>query len=114
MAFVVTEACIACKYTDCVSVCPMECFYEGPNFLVINPDECIDCSICVGECPVEAIVGEREIAPDQAHFVQMNRDLSQDPRWKRIAVSRSPLPEHAAWAKVKDKIHLLAQPEAAD
>ncbi len=109
MAFVVTESCIACKYTDCVSVCPMDCFYEGPNFLVINPDECIDCSICVGECPVNAIVEEREIDPAQAHFVQINRDLSRDPRWKRIRVSKSPLPEHEMWASVKDKLHLLEQ-----
>lgn len=87
----------------------MDCFYEGPNFLVINPDECIDCSICVGECPVNAIVEEREIAPDQAHFVQINRDLSRDPRWKRITRAQSPLPEHETWATVKDKLHLLEQ-----
>ena len=109
MAFVVTESCIGCKYTDCVSVCPMDCFYEGPNFLVINPDECIDCSICVGECPVNAIVEEREIDPSQAHFVQINRDLSRDPRWKRIAASKSPLPDHEAWANVKNKLDLLEQ-----
>lgn len=107
MAFVVTESCIGCKYTDCVSVCPMDCFYEGPNFLVINPDECIDCSICVAECPVDAIVEQSEIAPDQAHFVQINRDLSRDPRWTRITRAKSPLPEHAARAKEKDKLHLL-------
>ena len=109
MAFVVTESCIACKYTDCVSVCPMDCFYEGPNFLVINPDECIDCSICVGECPVNAIVEASEIDPGQAHFVQINRELSHDPRWKRITRSKSALPEHEAWANVKDKLHLLEQ-----
>lgn len=107
MAFVVTESCIGCKYTDCVSVCPMDCFYEGPNFLVINPDECIDCSICVAECPVDAIVEQSEIAPDQAHFVQINRDLSRDPRWTRITRAQSPLPEHAARAREKDKLHLL-------
>ena len=107
MAFVVTEPCIACKYTDCATVCPMGCFYEGPNFLVINPDECIDCSICVAECPVSAIVEEREISPDQAHFVKINRDLSQDPRWTRITQAKAPLPDHAGWATVKDKLHLL-------
>ncbi|MGE4337821.1 MAG: ferredoxin FdxA [Pigmentiphaga sp.] len=110
MAFVVTESCIACKYTDCVSVCPMDCFYEGPNFLVINPDECIECSICVAECPINAIVEEHDIAPDQAHFVQLNRELSQDPRWGRISRSKSPLPGHEAWADVKDKLHLLETP----
>ena len=107
MAFVVTESCIACKYTDCVSVCPMECFFEGPNFMVINPDECIDCSICVGQCPVSAIVEASEIAPDQAHFVQLNRDLSHDPRWKRITQAKPPLPEHEVWAVTKNKLHLL-------
>ncbi|ROT45589.1 ferredoxin FdxA [Pusillimonas sp. NJUB218] len=109
MAFVVTESCIACKYTDCVSVCPMECFFEGPNFMVINPDECIDCSICVGQCPVGAIVEASEIAPDQAHFVQLNRDLSHDPRWKRITQAKPPLPEHEVWAATKNKLHLLKQ-----
>lgn len=107
MAFVVTESCIGCKYTDCVSVCPMDCFYEGPNFLVINPDECIDCSICVAECPVDAIVEQSEIAPEQAHFVQINRDLSRDPRWRRITLAKSPLPGHADRAKERDKLHLL-------
>ena len=55
MAFVVTESCIKCKYMDCVEVCPVDCFHEGPNFLVIDPDECIDCTLCEPECPVEAI-----------------------------------------------------------
>lgn len=109
MPFVVTESCIACKYTDCVSVCPMDCFYEGPNFLVINPDECIDCSICTGECPVNAIVEASEVPAEQAHFVQLNRDLSADKRWKRITQSKAPLPEHKKWATVKEKLHLLEQ-----
>lgn len=109
MPFVVTESCIACKYTDCVAVCPMDCFYEGPNFLVINPDECIDCSICVGECPVGAIVEATEITPDQAHFVQLNRNLSRDPSWKRISSPQRPLPDHEMWKNIKDKFHLLAR-----
>lgn len=109
MPFVVTESCIACKYTDCVSVCPMDCFYEGPNFLVIHPDECIDCSICAAECPVNAIVEASEVPPEQAHFIQLNRDLSADERWKRITQVKPPLPEHEAWAKVKNKLHLLEQ-----
>lgn len=111
MAFVVTENCIACKYTDCVSVCPMNCFYEGPNFLVIDPDECIDCSICVGECPVDAIVEASDIAPEQAHFIELNRELSRDPRWTRIVATKAPLPEHEDWAKVQHKLHLLKQYE---
>jgi ferredoxin len=112
MPFVVTEACIQCKYTDCVAVCPMDCFMEGPNFLVINPDECIDCSICVAECPVNAIVGEREIAPEQAHFIELNRRLSQHPDWRRITTQKPPLAEHAQWAGVKDKLALLKDKES--
>ena len=107
MAFVVTESCIACKYTDCVSVCPMECFYEGPNFLVIDPDECIDCSICVGECPVNAIVEASDVPVGQEHFIELNRELARDPRWTRITTNKTPLPDHEKWAEVKEKLHLL-------
>jgi NAD-dependent dihydropyrimidine dehydrogenase PreA subunit len=63
MTYVVTESCIRCKYTDCVDVCPVDCFREGPNFLVIDPDECIDCTLCVAECPVEAIFAEDDVPP---------------------------------------------------
>jgi ferredoxin len=109
MPFVVTESCIQCKYTDCVNVCPMDCFFEGPNFLAINPDECIDCSICVGECPLGAIVEEKEVPLEQWHFIQLNRRLSQDAGWKRLTRSKSPLPDHEKWATVKDKLSLLAE-----
>ena len=108
MAFVVTEACIQCKYTDCVEVCPMECFVEGPNFLAIDPDECIDCSICVPQCPVNAIVAGHEVPDDQAVFVTLNRELAHQAGWQRIRQSRAPLPEHEHWAQVKDKRALLA------
>lgn len=107
MTFVVTEPCIQCKYTDCVDVCPMECFLEGPNFLVINPDECIDCSICVGECPVDAIVGDREITPDQAHFIELNARLAKHPAWKPIRRSKAPHQEAERWNEVRHKLHLL-------
>lgn len=107
MPFVVTEACILCKYTDCVVVCPMDCFFEGPNFLAINPNECIDCSVCVPECPVNAIIGATEIAPDQQHFVELNRKLSQESGWKRLTQQKPPMPEHAHWAEIKDKLDLL-------
>lgn len=107
MTFVVTEPCIQCKYTDCVAVCPMDCFMEGPNFLVINPDECIDCSVCVAECPVGAIVGDREITPDQAHYLELNGMLSKHPDWKRISVRKEPLANHEHWATVTDKLSLL-------
>jgi ferredoxin len=107
MTFVVTEPCIQCKYTDCVDVCPMECFLEGPNFLVINPDECIDCSICVGECPVNAIVGEAEIAADQAHFIELNARLAKHPEWTPITRSKPPHREAEQWSEVRQKLHLL-------
>jgi ferredoxin len=107
MAFVVTESCIQCKYTDCVNVCPMDCFYEGPNFLVINPDECIDCSICVAECPVDAIVGEKELPEEQRHFIHLNRDLSRKAGWQRLTESKLPLPHHEKWAVVQDKLPFL-------
>lgn len=108
MTFVVTEACIQCKYTDCVEVCPMECFVEGPNFLVINPDECIDCSMCVPECPVGAIVGDTELEEQQHHFIALNARLSKTPGWTAISKSKLPLPSHEEWSKIKTKLHLLA------
>ena len=107
MPFVVTESCIQCKYTDCVDVCPMDCFLEGPNFLVINPDECIDCSVCVPECPVDAIVNANEIDPKQVAFVDINARLAKHPDWKPITRSKAPLPDHASWAAVGSKRHLL-------
>lgn len=104
MPFVVTEACINCKYTDCVNVCPMDCFVEGPNFLVIDPSECIDCSVCVPECPVEAIVNANEVSASQAQFVELNAQLAKDPSWKPITKSKAPLAGHESWAAVKDKL----------
>ena len=107
MPFVVTESCIQCKYTDCVSVCPMDCFVEGPNFLAIDPEGCIDCSVCVPECPVDAIVNAAEIDPAQAEFVALNAQLAQRADWKPITRRQAPLPDHAAWAQVADKRHAL-------
>ena len=77
MTYVVTESCIKCKYTDCVEVCPVDCFYEGPEFLVIDPDECIDCGLCVPECPIEAIYPDDELPPDQIEFIEINVKLSE-------------------------------------
>jgi len=77
MAFVVTESCIKCKYMDCVEVCPVDCFHEGPNFLVIDPDECIDCTLCEPECPVEAIFSEEEIPAGQESFGKLNAELAK-------------------------------------
>ncbi len=77
MTYVVTESCIRCKYTDCVDVCPVDCFREGPNFLVIDPDECIDCTLCVAECPVEAIFAEDDVPADQQQFTALNAELAK-------------------------------------
>src|SRR4051812_8366435 len=84
MPFVVTDSCIACKYTDCVSVCPMDCFVEGPNFLAIDPDGCIDCSMCVPECPVGAIYNEIDLPEGLRHFTELNAKLAKHPGWKPI------------------------------
>ena len=107
MPFVVTESCIQCKYTECVEVCPMDCFHEGPNFLVIDPSECIDCSVCVPECPLGAIVNAEEISEAQRVFVEINQRLAADAAWRRITRSKPPLPDHEAWAAVTDKRQLL-------
>src|SRR3546814_2700032 len=77
MPFVVTENCIKCKYTDCVEVCPVDCFHEGPNFLVIDPDECIDCTLCEPECPINAIYPEDDVPAGQEPFVALNAELAR-------------------------------------
>jgi ferredoxin len=105
MTYVVSESCIKCKYTDCVDVCPVDCFHAGPNFLVIDPDECIDCTLCVAECPVEAIYAEDDLPEDQRHFIALNAELSKT--WKVIVEKIDPLPDADEWAKVKDKLKLL-------
>ena len=105
MTYVVTEPCIKCKYTDCVVVCPVDCFREGPNFLVIDPGECIDCTVCVAECPVGAIFAEQDVPEDQKEFIQINAELSK--LWKPI-IERKDAPLDANdWAKITDKKGLL-------
>lgn len=101
MTHVVTEACIRCRYTDCVDVCPVDCFKAGPNFLVIDPDECIDCAVCIPECPVNAIYAEEDVPDDQRDFVALNADLSQI--WNNITRKESPMPDADEWAKVEHK-----------
>ena len=105
MTFVVTEACIKCKLTDCVEVCPVDCFHEGPNFLVIDPDECIDCTLCEPECPVEAIYSEDELPEGQEQYLQLNEELSQD--WPVITEMKDPPEDADEWREVKDKLQYL-------
>jgi ferredoxin len=105
MTYVVTESCIKCKYTDCVDVCPVDCFREGPNMLVIDPDECIDCTLCVPECPVEAIFAEDDVPDGQRDFIPLNAELSK--AWPAI-IERKPAPVDAdEWASKKEKKSLL-------
>ena len=101
MTFIVTEACIRCKYTDCVSVCPVDCFHEGPNFLVIDPEVCIDCAVCVPECPVGAIIADTDLPPGQESFADMNALYAA--RWPVITQAREPLPDAEQWASVSNK-----------
>ena len=105
MAFYVTDNCIKCKYTDCVEVCPVDCFYEGPNFLVISPDECIDCALCEPECPAEAIYSEDELPADQQPFIQINEELSL--KWPNITEQKAPLSDAEEWDGVDGKLQYL-------
>ena len=105
MTYVVTESCIKCKYSDCVDVCPVDCFREGPNMLVIDPDECIDCTLCVAECPVEAIFAEDDVPEAQHVYIKLNAELAKT--WKPIVESKAAPEDADEWAKVKDKNHLL-------
>ncbi len=105
MTFVVTENCIKCKYTDCVEVCPVDCFHEGPNFLVIDPDECIDCTLCEPECPIEAIKSEDDLTKDEMQYLELNAELSRD--WPVINESKDPLPDADEWKDKEGKLDLL-------
>ncbi|MFI4940518.1 MAG: ferredoxin FdxA [Burkholderiales bacterium] len=105
MTHVVTESCIRCRYTDCVDVCPVDCFREGPNFLSIDPDECIDCAVCVAECPVNAIYAEEDVPADQQNFVKLNEELSR--KWPSITKTKSALQDADEWKDVKEKLKFL-------
>jgi len=105
MTFVITEKCIRCKYTDCVEVCPVDCFYEGPNFLVINPDECIDCALCEPECPVDAIYSDDDLPDKYTNYLKLNDELSQ--KWPNISVCKEPPDDVDDWVDVEDKLQYL-------
>lgn len=101
MTHVVTENCIKCKYTDCVDVCPVDCFREGPNFLVIDPDECIDCAVCIPECPANAIYAEEDVPGEQQDFIKINAELA--PEWPSITKRKTSLPDADDWNGKPDK-----------
>ena len=105
MTFVVTENCIKCKYTDCVEVCPVDCFHEGPNFLVIDPEECIDCTLCEPECPAEAIYPEDDLPEGQEKFIKINAELSLE--WTVITEQKDPPPDAEEWDGKEGKLDLL-------
>ena len=116
MTYLVKDECIKCKHMDCVEVCPVDCFYEGENFLVINPDECIDCGVCEPECPVDAIVPDNALEGEEYNFwYKFNADMSEE--WPNItlATPEDVPPDAEEWAKVKDKReHLSYKPGKGD
>jgi ferredoxin len=105
VTYVVTDNCIKCKYTDCVDVCPVDCFHEGPNFLAIDPDECIDCTLCVAECPAEAIFAEDDVPAGMENFIALNAELVKT--WPVIIERKDPAPDADEWVKVKGKLQHL-------
>ncbi len=112
MTFVVTEVCIKCKYTDCVEVCPVDCFYEGENMLVINPDECIDCGVCEPECPVEAILPDTDSKADA--WLELNRDFSA--KWPNLTKKKKPMESAEEMKSLPDKLknHFSSEPGEGD
>ncbi|HJP01848.1 MAG TPA: ferredoxin FdxA [Planctomycetota bacterium] len=107
MTHVVAEPCVKCKYTDCVDVCPVDCFYEGENFLVISPDECIDCGACVPECPTEAIFPEDELPEKWSAYTEINERLTEV--WPVITDRKDPLSDADEWKAVEEKRDQLSE-----
>ncbi len=99
MTYVVTESCIRCKYMDCVEVCPVDCFYEGENMLVINPEQCIDCGVCEPECPAEAIISD--ISPEAEKWLEINKQFSAN--WPNITRKGETPKDADEWLKVENK-----------
>ena len=105
MTFIVGENCIKCKHTDCVEVCPVDCFYEGPNFLVIHPDECIDCALCEPECPIDAIYAEDEVPEGQEAFIELYSELAEI--LPNIIEQKEPLADADKWNGIQNKLQYL-------
>ena len=112
MTYVVTEACIRCKYTDCVEVCPVDCFYEGENMLVIHPDECIDCGVCEPECPVEAIIPDTD--DNGGKWLEVNTKFASE--WPNLTRKLDAPADADDFAEVKNKLesHFSANPGKGD
>jgi ferredoxin len=107
MTYVVTESCIKCKYTDCVEVCPVDCFHEGPNMLVIDPEECIDCTLCEPECPVDAIYSEDELPQGLEQFLELNERLAQ--KWPVLTAKKEAPADAEQWEDVPNKLQYLEE-----
>ena len=101
MTYVVTESCIRCHYTDCVDVCPVDCFHGGEHFVVIDPEGCIDCGVCVAECPVNAIIAEDDLPEDQREFLALNARLAL--QWPIIKVKQEAPLDADKWKEVSGK-----------
>jgi len=110
MTYVVVEACIKCKYMDCVEVCPVDCFYEGKNMLVIHPDECIDCGVCEPECPIEAIKPDTE--PGLEQFLSLNAEFSKI--WPNITARKPPPGDAKEWEGIEGKFEKEFDPEPGE
>jgi ferredoxin len=110
MTFVVTDVCIMCKYTDCVEVCPVDCFYEGENMLVIHPDECIDCGVCEPECPIEAIIPDTD--PKATPWVEVNRRYAE--QWPVITRIKPAMPEAEKYKDKQGKFKDFFSPKAGE
>ncbi|MCF8495127.1 MAG: ferredoxin family protein [Alphaproteobacteria bacterium] len=110
MTFVVTEVCIRCKYTDCVEVCPVDCFYEGENMLVINPDECIDCGVCEPECPIDAILPDTDSRAE--NWLDLNKRYAD--LWPNLTRKRPPMPEAEEMKEVQEKLEKYFSPEPGE
>jgi ferredoxin len=108
MTYVVTEACIKCKYTDCVEVCPVDCFYEGENMLVIHPDECIDCGVCEPECPAEAIKPDTE--PGLEKWLEVNTEYAKT--WPNITQKKESPPDAKEFEGMEGKFEKYFSPTA--
>ena len=107
MTFIVTDKCIKCKYTDCVEVCPVDCFYEGENMLVFNPDECIDCGVCEPECPIEAIKSDEELLAGEEKWLDINTKFSA--LWPNITEQKEPMEDAGGWAEKDNKGELFSE-----
>ena len=107
MPYVVTEPCIGVKDKSCMTVCPVDCIYEGDDMVYINPDECIDCAVCIPECPVNAIMPEEDVPGDQQIMIKLNADLAK--KWPSITKRKAALPDAEEWKDKTGKIDQLVR-----